>query len=296
MSTRITTGMVQRNVLSDLNAVSERLTRSQQRASSGKQLTRPSDDPFNASRALGMRQSLEATRSYQRTVTDADGWQQATETALAQITDAVHRARDLVVQGASDSSDPAARTSIATEIDQLIKSVKESANASYRGSYVFSGTATRTAPYSVDGADTYLGDDGVIARQIGPGTSIEINVRADDVLGGADGLMAVLRGVAAHLEADDGEALRTGDLTRLDAGIDKLLGVRAANGARANRLEAAAGRLAQVEESTTSQLSETEDADIAKTLIELNSQTAAYQAALRAGAGLVQASLMDFLR
>jgi flagellar hook-associated protein 3 FlgL len=296
MSTRITTGMVQRNVLADLNSVSERLTRSQQRASSGKQITRPSDDPFNASRALALRQSLEATRAYQSTVSDADGWQQSTETALAQITDAVHRARDLVVQGASGTSDAESRKSIVTEIDQLIKSVKESANASYRGSYVFSGTATRTAPYAVDGADTYQGDAGVIARQIGPGTSMEINVRGDDVLGGAGGLLAVLRDVATHLDANDGEALRTGDLTRLDAGIDKLLGVRAANGARANRLEAASGRLDQVEESTTSQLSDTEDADIAKTLIELNSQTAAYQAALRAGAGLVQASLMDFLR
>ena len=44
------------------------------------------------------------------------------------------------------------------------------------------------------------------------------------------------------------------------------------------------------------QLSKTEDADIAETLIELNSQTAAYQAALRAGASIVQTSLMDFLR
>jgi len=38
------------------------------------------------------------------------------------------------------------------------------------------------------------------------------------------------------------------------------------------------------------------DTDIAKTLIELSSQTAAYQAALRSGANIVQSSLMDFLR
>ena len=46
----------------------------------------------------------------------------------------------------------------------------------------------------------------------------------------------------------------------------------------------------------TEQLSSTEDADIAKTIIDFNSQQAAYQAALRAGANIVQASLMDFLR
>ena len=46
----------------------------------------------------------------------------------------------------------------------------------------------------------------------------------------------------------------------------------------------------------TEQLSNTEDADIAKTMIDFNSQSAAYQASLRAGANIVQASLMDFLR
>jgi flagellin-like hook-associated protein FlgL len=35
---------------------------------------------------------------------------------------------------------------------------------------------------------------------------------------------------------------------------------------------------------------------MARTLIELSSQQAAYQAALTAGANIVQASLMDFLR
>ncbi len=56
------------------------------------------------------------------------------------------------------------------------------------------------------------------------------------------------------------------------------------------------GRLAEVEEATVSQLSKTEDVDIAKALIDFNSQTAAYQSALRAGASIVQTSLLDFLR
>jgi len=54
--------------------------------------------------------------------------------------------------------------------------------------------------------------------------------------------------------------------------------------------------MCQVEEATTGQLSETEDADIAKTLIELNSQQTAYQASLKVGANILQTSLMDFLR
>jgi flagellar hook-associated protein 3 FlgL len=139
-----------------------------------------------------------------------------------------------------------------------------------------------------------------VVRQIGPGVTLTINTVGSDVLGGGqaagdDKLLHVLRDAIDHLEAGDEPGLQR-DLARLDGGIDGLLEVRAANGARSNRLEAALTRLDQVEESTVRQLSETEDADIAKVLIELNSQTAAYQSALRAGASIVQASLMDFLR
>ncbi len=72
--------------------------------------------------------------------------------------------------------------------------------------------------------------------------------------------------------------------------------VRAENGAKTNRLEGALSRLSEFEETTIRQLSETEDADFAKTMIEYSTQQAAYQAALKAGASIVQASLMDFLR
>jgi flagellar hook-associated protein 3 FlgL len=85
-------------------------------------------------------------------------------------------------------------------------------------------------------------------------------------------------------------------MTGLQTRLDSLLEARARNGAQTNRLEAATTRIDQITGALTNQLSETEDADIAKTLIQFNSQSAAYQAALRAGANIVQSSLMDFLR
>jgi flagellar hook-associated protein 3 FlgL len=298
MATRITTSMVQRNVLADLNSISARLTRTQMKAASNKEISRPSDDPFNTSRAMALRQSLEGTRQYQGNVEDAMGWMDAAEQAFSSITDAVRAARDLLVQGGTDSSDQTSRDSIAAELEQLIEGIKQDANANYRGSYLFAGAMVSQAPYEAGAADdTYHGDGGGvdagvpgIVRQIGPGVTMTINVLGRDVL------LHVLRDAVDHLRAGDGASLRGTDLTRLDANVDSMLGVRAANGARTNRLEAALSRLQEVEESTLGQLSQTEDADIAKTLIDLNSQTAAYQAALRAGASIVQSSLMDFLR
>lgn len=308
MAGRITHGMMQRNVLADLNAVSARLSKTQTKIASNKEISRPSDDPFDASRAMALRQSLAATRQHQRNAKDAQGWQDATEQSLGQITDLVHRARELIVRGATDSADATDRVSIATELEQIIESVKQNANATYRGSYLFSGSKTDTLPYQQGAVDAYAGDEagldplvpGVL-REIGPGVTMPINTVAREFLGdgeaAGDGkLLDTLRSAVTALRADDAAALRDTELGRLDDNLDTLLEVRARNGARTNRLDSALSRLAEVEESTVKQLSQTEDADIAKTLIDFNSQQAAYQSALRAGASLVQVSLLDFLR
>ena len=306
---RITTSMVQRNVLSDLNLLSEKLAKTQSKASSGKEITRPSDNPYQAARALGLRQNLAANEQYQSNISDARGWQDATESALGSITDFVNRAQSLLLEGSTDSSDVGARNSVADEIDQIIQGLKETSNASFGDRFLMSGTATSTPPYKLGDDDAYQGDEagldptvaGVV-REIGPGVTISINSVAREILGDGranptDGkLLNTLRDISEHLRANDGAALRGGDITNLKASLDDVLKVRARNGAMSNRLDAASSRLEQIQGAVTEQLSNTEDADIAKTIIDFNSQSAAYQASLRAGANIVQASLMDFLR
>ncbi|HEX4691500.1 MAG TPA: flagellar hook-associated protein FlgL [Solirubrobacteraceae bacterium] len=311
MTTRITAGMVQRSILADLNKINDKLAQTQAKAASGKEITKPSDDPFGAARAMALRQEQSANAQHQRNVQDARGWQDTTETALSSMTDAIQRARDLVTQGSTDSADQTSRDAIASELEQLLAGIKQDANATYNGAYVFGGTKTDSAPYA-DADDAYHGDRAGavpalagdpatgIVRQIGPGVSVSINIVGSDLLGdgtSGDGkLISTLRDTIAHLRSGDGSALRNTDLKALDGQVDSLLAVRARNGAQSNRLDSALTRLQQVSEVTNRQLSDTEDADIAKTLIDLNSQSAAYSAALRSGATIVQTSLMDFLR
>ena len=298
---RITNNTVQRHILSDMNAAQARMIDSQGKIASGKAISKPSDDPFAAARSLALRESIGGIRQHQRNVDDARGWQDAAESALARITDSVHRARELVTQGATDTVDQGARTAIAREIDELIAGIKENANTKYGGQYVFSGTRTDHPPYAEGTGDAYQGDNGLIAREVGPGVSLGINQIATSFLGGGQAsgdnkLLHVLRDVSDHLKANDGAALRGSDLKRFEAALEQVIDARAINGARSNRLEAASSRLSELEQSTLSQISDVEDVDIAKALIDFNSQQAGYQAALRAGANIVQSSLMDFLR
>jgi flagellar hook-associated protein 3 FlgL len=306
VNTRMTTSMVQRSVLSDLNALSLKLAKTQAKAASQKEITRPSDDPFGTAKAMGLRAAQNANTQYQKNIDNGTGWMDATESTLASVGDFLNRATSLITEGANDTADQTSRNSIAEEIDQIIQGVKETANAQFAGSYVMSGTATGVAPYVQGDDDTYKGDDagldpavpGVL-REIGSGVTLSINTVAREVLGdgqaSGDGkILNLLRDVADHLRANDGAALKA-DLGTAEKNLDNLLEVRARNGARTNRLEAASTRLDQIQEALTKQLSDTEDADFAKTMIDFNSQSVAYQAALKAGANIVQSSLMDFL-
>ncbi|MEA2446072.1 MAG: Bacterial flagellin N-terminal helical region, partial [Thermoleophilales bacterium] len=55
MTIRLSNQMLARNTLGDLNSVSNKLYDTQRKMSSGKQIERPSDDPFGTTRALTSR-------------------------------------------------------------------------------------------------------------------------------------------------------------------------------------------------------------------------------------------------
>lgn len=305
MTQRITNLMVSRTVVADANAAATRLADTQRKLSTGKEIQRASDDPFGANRALLLREELERGRQYQRNVDEATAWQSATDSALGNVGDMVHRVRELVVQGANDTTSQAGREAIATEIDGIAEAMKQEGNTSYAGRYIFSGTATQTQPYGAGPAgDAYAGNTAAVAREIGPGVSVQVNTIGGVVLGGGqaandDKLLDVLRDISQNLRggtAADMAALRGTDLQRLIANSDEVGRLRSIVGGTTNRLDAAKGRLGEVEDSATTLLSQTEDADMAKAMVAFSMQQSVYQSALRSGATIVQASLMDFLR
>lgn len=309
MTSRITSGMTTRSLLSDINDVAARQDATRRQMSSGRQITRPSDDPYSAARTMSLRTDLAGVKQHERNVQEAQSWMSVTDTTLGSITDLAQRARELVVQGATDTLPQTSRNAIADQIDQLVAGMKQEANATYDGRYVLGGSRTNTKPYDatlqttaagVTPNDGYSGDAASQLREIGPGVTLAVNVRGDEVLGGTPGatgnMLGVLRDIATHLRAGDTKTLGNADLKAISDQIDNALAVRARVGAGMNRLDTASSRLAQIEESATSMLSDTEDADMAKVLTEYSTQQAVYQSALQAGARIVQTSLLDFLR
>jgi flagellar hook-associated protein 3 FlgL len=296
VSARITQNMLSRSLLLDLHNVTDKLSRTQRKISSGKELTAPSDDPFAASQALMLRQNVALDQQYQRNVAEAQSWQSVTDTALSNVTDAVLRVRDLVVQGASDTLGPQGRQAIANEVTQLIDSVKSAGNSQYAGRYVFSGSATLTQPYQLGANDAYGGNAEVVKREIGPGVQVDLNTVGQSTFGDdTSGLLKTLRDIVTDLNSGNTAALGNADLKAIDVAHDAVVNCRSVVGALSNRLDSAMSRLQQLQDASAKQLSDTEDADMAKTLVDFSTQQAVYQSALRAGANIIQPSLMDFL-
>jgi flagellar hook-associated protein 3 FlgL len=298
---RITEGIISGRNLADLQRANAAVAKASQQVSTGNRLSRPSDDPQAVQKALNLRGDLAATAQYMDTANASQGWAQATDDALSDINDVLQRAREAVVQGGNGTMSQKDRNDIATQIDQLIGQAKASGNATFDGQYIFAGQKTDTAPYDPDGADTYNGDTGSIIRTIGPGVSVQLNGSLGSVLGnGSDGkALQVLRDIAAHLRggtAADTNALRTSDLSAIDASMADVSTARAEAGALSNRLTTAANRLTDLQTSTEKVRSGVEHVDLAEAISQLSSQQAVYQAALQAtGSSLSQRTLMDFL-
>lgn len=300
---RITHTMLTDRLLGDLRVSKDRIAEAQQQVSTGRRINRPSDDPSGARAAVTQRAELAGLARHKDAVAEASDWTDATDTALGGLADLLHRARELAVQGANGNYTTSDREKIAAEIDQLAAAAKERANARIGDRFLFSGTATTTAPYST-ASDTYAGDTGAVLREIGPGVTVQVNQLGSQVLGSGqtpgDGLLLdTLRDVAQHLRGGtpaDLAALRGADLQGLQANLDTISAARSANGATATRLQSAARSLDDLAFAGETRLDRIEGADMTQAILALSTRQSAYEAALKSGATVIQPSLMDFLR
>jgi flagellar hook-associated protein 3 FlgL len=126
---------------------------------------------------------------------------------------------------------------------------------------------------------------------------VRVNVTGNEVFGfdAGEDVFTMLETIEANVASGDPSAMGT-SLGAIDRAMERLNGARAAVGAAANRIEKAMFRAQADEVNLRTTLSETEDTDMAKAVMELQIQEVAYQAAQAALARSLQPSLAQFLR
>ncbi|MFZ5850251.1 MAG: flagellar hook-associated protein FlgL [Actinomycetota bacterium] len=291
---RVTQRGASERALQGLQGNLRRLATLQQQLSSGRLISRPSDDPAGTVAAMQLRSEVRVTEQYSRNSLDGLGWLGTTDTALTSSLASLRRVRDLTVQGMSTgSADANAREAMAVEVDKLREGLLALANTTYLGRPVFGGTTAGQAAYDATGA--YVGDGGQVNRTVGTGDQVRVDTAGAAAYGSGPGnLFGVLGSIAADLRTNPGAL--GGDLDRLDAAMSRMQNTLSDVGARYGRVEQTQ-RLADDRVVTLKgSLSQVENVDLPKTIVDLQLQQVAYQAALGATSKVLQPSLLDFLR
>ncbi len=292
--TRMTQRMIADRSVESLQTNLGRMSKLQEQLSSGRVLNRPSDSPSDTASAMRLRNSISSTQQFQRNAEDGKAWLSQVDSALGTASNTVQRARELALSAANSVNGGAAREALAVEIDQLRESLVSTANTSYLGRPIFGGITSGSTAYDPSGA--YVGSPGEVNRTVGDGVKVRVDVDGQAAFGAAgDSVFDHLTALSAAVRSGDQPAIRTG-LNQLATAFDRVSTTRAQAGSAYNRIEAALQTGVDSELRLRTSLSDVENADLAKVVVDLKMQEVAYQAALGATARVTQPSLMDFLR
>ena len=311
---RVTQIMMTRTALANVARNRVRLQALQEKASSGLDINRPSDDPTGASGALLLKSAIAATKQLERGATAVRNRVREVDSAIDGATTILIRARELAVQGANDTLDAQARSLLAQEIEGLFEQMMSEGNKTSSGGFLFSGIASTSVAFTASGPFTtglpsptvsFGGDSNVMQAPIDEGIVVPTSLDGRRVFlgdsdgdgspdGGREDLFAVLGTLRDALLANDRVAVN-GTLTRLDAGIDQLTEERARIGVIDTKVARAEDRLAERYVQLERRLSDVQDADAAEVYSGLVNQETALRASLDATGRLVQPTLLDFL-
>lgn len=295
---RVTSSMMARTNLRNMSQGLTRLQETQARITSGKDFTRPSEDPGRATSAMSTRKDLRRVDQRLRSIQDAQGWVGAADTQLTSALDRMLRAKEIAVNAGNGIAalTPGARASLAYELRAVRSDLLGVANATYAGRSLFAGTAAGLA-YDASGA--FMGNTEAVVRDVAASNSMGINVTGPEIFGttgvGAGTLFEVLERMATAIEA--GNVAGAGaEQANLDTAFERMRVASAEIGTKWATLEQLSVRTQSDKVSLAEQLSQMEDVDMVDSLIKVKSQESSYQAALQTTAKVLPMSLLDFLR
>jgi len=126
----------------------------QKKIATGKELLRPSDDPVAVANVLGLRSNNRGLTQFAKNMDDGLGWMEITDTVMVSMNNVLQSARELAIQGDSDTLSSKERSFLAEEVQQLTRQVISLSNSRFKGQYIFSGSFTDKPPMPLGQSQT----------------------------------------------------------------------------------------------------------------------------------------------
>jgi len=287
-----------RDALSGIAEAAKRLVEAQRQVSSGRRVTKPSDDPSAAAGAVAERAQLAATEQYERAANSTAARLNVTDSVLDNILATLTAAQSTALSGQGSTKSATEREAAAQYVEGLRTALLSDFNATFHGTYVFAGVKTTTKPYVESGGvvGAYAGSTTEVGIDISDARSVTVGFNGEAITKGSDAkdVFAVFDDLIVALRAGDDAGITTA-LAGVARAFDRATTAQTRVGVALKAIETEGQRLRDVKLAVGARLSRLEDADMAQAITEMTRAEAAYQAALGATAKSARASLFDYL-
>jgi len=265
--------------------LSKQIAQLQESVSTGKRLSAPSDDPGASQRISEIRQTQADQVVWNNNVNMGISISSAVDTSLTSISVMFDRAKELVLSGRNDTTSATDRTTITQELQSIIDKLNSASTASDPTGAPLYPTGT---PLAIPVSDTLsLPATGQRSLVFGNITTANGTQTLQQIL--SDAIIAV-NGSGATRATD----IQT-SLDAIDAGVSHITQVRADQGVRAQRFDAAAEDLDNTGTDLATEREGLESTDLTYALSEFQSKQTALQAAQTLFAQTNKSTLFDLM-
>ncbi len=200
---RVADKIIHNQIKSGLNKNRLDMVDLQNKAATQKRIDRPSVDPLGAAKVLSARTEEQGAVQFLKNLHQAKSFLNYSEESLSQLSNALVRAKELVLSQANDaSSNSHTRQTTAAEIEQIFWQAVQIGNRKLGDRFIFGGEKTIKAPFDVNGY--YKGDEGEIFIQVDKDSYVAMNIDGKKVFHGknltSDGIAKETRDISKTLE------------------------------------------------------------------------------------------------
>ncbi|SFV64839.1 Flagellar hook-length control protein FliK [hydrothermal vent metagenome] len=182
---RVTQSMYYNNIFSTSNSrLNKQLFDVNKQIASGLKIQYASDDIRTFTETMRLDNELSTIAQAKKSIDSAYKVSNQTDVTMNEFTDSMNRMRTLLIQSANGTNDETSLDAISAELRGIEKNLKNLANTSINGQYLFSGSAIDVKPISDDG--TYKGNDVALKAFLGSDNQQKYNITGSELFLGEE--------------------------------------------------------------------------------------------------------------
>lgn len=245
--------------------------------SSGVRVTSLSQDPVASGQNVLLLNQIQRDDSFTQSASLVQGQLQISDSVLGSVVSQLTSAISLATSANNGTMNASNLKSVSNQLAGIRDEVLSLANTSYQGAYIFGGSQTSTAPFSLSGATSpatvaYNGDQDTNSIQTPNGQAIQLNLPGNQVFDAAGGnsVFAALNQLIADYSSGSASSTAVSDTQALSNALNYVSQQRVVIDNSLSRLNAASDAVASEQTQLTTVQTNLMQADVAQVATQLS--------------------------